>query len=380
MGKEKFISELYNESFVESSAMRATLAEMEEDSQWIRTETKQIVVSPVENFPIMATDIAKELGCDAEALQDTMMRGTCLAIKFNGMIYPVRGTAIKSMLDRAGVHGDTISMFNPDEMSQLFGLCYPKVKGYSSVLIRGRKATAVMSDNGGGYKYLSMLDLMSSTEKMLNERFGDKAEFINGWVSHDFMIARYAINEPKLLEAYETLTQDSPYGANFTPQLVIYTSDIGTCSAKIVPSFMTSRGATIRICDDLYVKHRKSATLAEFEEKLNETFAKYVDFATCLGKMAEVVIPEPCKAFMLAAKKAGVSIRLAKKALNDFQMYVGDGEATAHDIYLGLCEVLFYAKAEGKDEKALCSVEETVSRCLAFDWANWKSWENEEKK
>ena len=373
--KEKFVNDFYCESFNESSEMLAALKELDEDSTWVGgVDAKSIKVLPIENFPLMADSIAEKLGCDKSAILDTMSH-TLLAISFNGVTYPLRNTAMKSLFERAEVTGGVIRKLSPEELSQLFALCLPKANGNALVLIRGKKVSAVLSDNNGGYEHLPMQELMNRTEQMLAQRFGNKAQFVVGEISHSFMSARYVINEPRLLKEYEALTKDSAYGGPYTPQLAIYTSDVGTCSATIAASLRTARGATIRINGELTVSHKKGASLDAFSEKLEETFAKYVEFTTRLGKLAEIEVSDPCKAFMLAQEKAGLPKKLAKKALEDFRMYVGDEPSNAHDIYLGLCEILFYAKSSGYNEKDLCRLEDLLARCLTFNWTEWEDWE-----
>ena len=61
-------------------------------------------------------------------------------------------------------------------------------------------------------------------------------------------------------------------------------------------------------------------------------------------------------------------MKFYKQALEDFEMYVGDDPVTAHDIYLGMCEIIFYAKCAGYDEAALCRLEDLIASTLAYDW------------
>lgn len=372
---EKFIGDLYSETFEASSEMLSALNDLESDTLWQSgVVANEITVRPIDDLPIMAEDIARELGCDKDATLDTMS-GTRLAVTFNGVTYPLRDTAMKSLLERAEVTGGVIRKLSPEELTKLFTLCLPKANGNALVLIRGKKVSAVLSDNNGGYEHLPMIDLMSRTEEVLAGRFGEKAKFVVGEISHDFMAAKYIIEDSALLKEYEALTKDSAYGGPYTPSLAIYSADVGTCSATIAASIRTARGATIRINGEMTVPHKKGATLDAFSEKLEEVFSKYVEFTTRLGKLADVSVSDPCKAFMLAAAKATLPKKLAKKALEDFTMYVGDGESNAHDIYLGLCEILFYAKCAGYGEKDICRLEDLVARCLGFNWDEWADWE-----
>jgi len=375
MRKENFIYDLYSERFDTSEEMLDALKDLAEDTTWERAKANSIIVSPLDNFPMLAGEIAKERGCDENAIRDTMS-GTKLTTLFNGVTYPLRDTAIKSLLERAEVTGGVIRKLSPEELSQLFAICMPKAKGDALILIRGKKASAILSDNGGGYEYLPMNELMNLTEEMLSERFRDKGKFVVGEIRHDFMLAKYIINEPALLKEYEVLTKECVYGGEYMPQLSIYSSDVGTCSATVAASLRTARGATIRINGELAIAHKKGATLEHFGEKLQQTFAKYVEFTTRLGQMAKIKISNPCKAFMLAQEKAGLPKKLTKKALEDFNMYVGDDLSNAHDIYLGLCETLFYAKCAGYSEKDLCRLEDLLARCLTFNWEEWEEWEN----
>lgn len=379
--KEKFVGDLYFESFENSAEMIGALAELDADSTWMGgVDTKSITVKPIDDLPLLVNDIARELGCDKDATLDTMS-GTRLAITIGGVTYPLRNTAMKSLLERAEVTGGVIRKCTPKDFELLFNkICMPKANGNALVLIRGRKVTAVLSDNNGGYGSLSMNEMMEKTEEMLKARFGGKAKFVVGEISHGFMAAKYVIDDPSLLKEYEALTVGSVYGGPYTPQLAIYSADVGTCSATIAASIRTARGASIRINGELAIEHSKGVSIDDFSEKLEQVFSKYTEFTTRLGKLAEITVTDPCKAFMLAQEKAAIPKKLAKKALEDFRMYVGDGESNAHDIYLGLCEVLFYAKCAGYGEKDLCRMEDLIARCLTFDWENCEDWDTEKKK
>lgn len=376
--ERRFIPDSYSERFENALEMKKTLKEINEDSIWqgeVQADTIQFKC--VNNFPLLAKETAEEYKCDEEALLDTMS-GTGLAMSFdNGFTYyPVRDVAMKSLCDRTLAGGFVRrKRCTPSHLETFFNkIGFPLTEGKVLVLLRGKKITAVLSDENGGYEALPMDALMTKAEEALKDRFADKAKFEIGEVSHGFMLAKYTINDPDLLAEYEVLTKDSVYGGGYIPQIAIYSSDVGTCSATVAASLRTARGATIRINGESTVSHKKGATLDDFEEKLYEVFAKYVDFAKKLGEMAKIIVDKPCEAFAKACKKAKLPYKFSKKALEDFQMYVGDGEASAHDIYLGICEVLFYAKCAGQDEKALCRLEDLTASCLAFDWEDCESW------
>ena len=377
MEKRRFIPDSYEEHFESSEAMQSVLKEICENSIWqggILANTLKFKVA--DNVPLLAKELAEKYSCDEEALMDTMA-GTQLVVTFDDgfTYYPVRDTAMKSLFDRTGA-GSFVSRCGAKEFVLFFNeIGFPTLlKGNVLILLRGGKVSAVLSDENGGYEALSMSGLMSRAEDALGNRFGDKAKFEVGEVSHGFMLAKYTIDDPDLLKEYETLTKDSVYGGGYTPQIAIYSSDVGTCSATVAASLRTARGATIRINGESTVPHKKGASLDDFEQKLYEVFAKYVDFANKLGEMAKIVLDKPCEAFMAACKKAKLPKKFTKKALEDFELYVGDGEASAHDIYLGICEALFYAKCAGQDEKALCRLEDLSASCLAFDWEDWENW------
>jgi len=371
---EKIIYDDYSQTFEDATAMKDTLRQLNDNSKWIReVSTQNIKTKAVENAPLFAKEMANEYGCDEDALVDTMA-GTQLVLTFDeGASYiPVRDTAMKSLYERTGA-GRFVTRCNAEQLALFFNeIGFPTLNKKALILVRGNKVSAVLSDENGGYEDLSMHGLILRTEAALQDRFGDKARFCEGAISHNFMIARYIIDVPELLQEYQALAKASIYSTSFEPQIVIYSSDIGTCSATVVPSFRTSRGTTIGINGTLSVHHKKGVSLDDFEQKLYEVFSKYVDFTKKLGQLSNITIEKPCKAFESMCHKIKLTkkfpMKFYKQALEDFEMYVGDDPVTAHDIYLGMCEIIFYAKCAGYDEAALCRLEDLIASTLAYDW------------
>lgn len=369
MEHKKFIPDSYSQNFKDSASMMKELNELEENTTWeSEVDSRSIEITAIDSPPLLSKEVADRLGCDEEAVLDTLNGGTGLAVTFNGKTYPMRNTAMKSALETAKVTGGVICRLNPSQLAELFKLCLSVATGKSLIQIRGNKVSAILSDAGNGFKHLPMSELIERTEESLQKRFAGKAKFVTGEISHEFMSAKYVIKEPSLLKEYEALTKDSMYSSTYLPALSVYSADIGTCSATVAPSLINPRGITIRVNEELRVAHKKNASIEMFSEKLEEVFAKYASFVKRLGELAEVNIEHSSTAFMLAAKKAGLPKKLATRALEDFQMYVGNGESTAHDIYMGLCEIVFYAKAKGCNEKELCRLEDLVARCLTYNW------------
>ena len=51
-------------------------------------------------------------------------------------------------------------------------------------------------------------------------------------------------------------------------------------------------------------------------------------------------------------------------------MVAEDEVTTAHDIYLGISEILFYANRDGMNSREISLIEDNVCKILNFDWKN----------
>ena len=107
---------------------------------------------------------------------------------------------------------------------------------------------------------------------------------------------------------------------------------------------------------------REMATL--MLSKLDKTIEKFAE-------LSKISIRHPHNAFMLACKKAKLPKKLSTEALEEFSMMVAEDEVTtAHDIYLGISEILFYANRDGMNSREISLIEDNVCKILNFDWKN----------
>ena len=363
---------MFRDDFTESADNELELAKlvglMESDSSWLeQINSQDIRISAMENLPLLAEEIGKEVNLSAEIIEDTMLN-TRLFIDLNdgrGRI-PLRNTAIT-----AKINGNALSRITTEEFADIVNTCLKVAKGNSLVLLRNDKVSAVLSDEGNGYSVLEMSELLRITGEKLKSRFDDY-DFIDGSLSHEFMIALYSFPkyQAEIQRLYdELLESESVYNNDIIPALKLYTSDVGICGVTLVPILITRRGIAIRITDDLKVPHKRGATLEKYEENVDLVFAKFVDAVTKFAELSSIEIKNPINAMKMACKKAGLPKKISSEAVDEFSNYIQPGESSnAHDIYLAINEILFLSKVNGANAKDLCRLEEMVSRCLHFNW------------
>jgi len=71
---------------------------------------------------------------------------------------------------------------------------------------------------------------------------------------------------------------------------------------------------------------------------------------------------------MHVMKAIGVTKKLAYSALELYKAQVGDKPCTAHDLYLGINEVIFFLECDGATSSKIIQMEENVARALRINW------------
>ena len=91
----------FSTTFTTYGEMQLYHEQLAKDSQWQRCKVSDLHVEPLDRkSPLFSDMSAFALGTSSEAVADTA-KNLGLAISVEGQMYPVRGTAYKSLLERA---------------------------------------------------------------------------------------------------------------------------------------------------------------------------------------------------------------------------------------------------------------------------------------
>lgn len=341
------------------------------NTSWLRDiKSDGIRVKSINVTPLEGQSIADEYGfADTELVIDTI-NSTGLIIQFNGENYLLRDTAIKSLLDTTvratGAGLSDLKKENPEDFATVLNLILQVAKKNSTVCVKDGKVSAVLSDR---YSVLHMNELLNATREKLGERFGE-VQFVIGNMTHDFMYAKFRMPEFKdeIAELYEAIVEKSVYGIDLTPVIGVHSSDTGNDSATLDSYLETRDGRLIRINKGKKMKH-VGATMEDFAEALDVCFAKFIDSAKALAELSGKEMRYPKNAFIEACKKTKLPKKLCAEALETFSYYVGEFDtASVMDIYMGISEVLFFAKRDSQSESVISMYEDELASMLRFNW------------
>jgi len=346
--------------------------EQAKQSMWERAEVKSLSVEPLdEGSPLYSDLSAFDNSVSEDAVKDTA-KNTGLAIKTGGKLYPVRDTAFKSLLDRAKIGGTSLPKLRRKILADTINECLSlQGKSNALVLIRSQKVSAVHSGDEKDYSILPIDGLMDSLKTKLDEMFPGSV-FENGYSDHALTSAAWSLPNQKdsLLGAYrKTLDAQgkSPLAAKLMPGVRFSTSDTGVASAK-VSALLLGLKYPIHIGGMVATEHRAQSKVEDFQKDLDMLFAQFTHSVKRLEGLTTIYLEYPVNAMTAVCKKLSMPKKAALEAIAMFEMAYGGGRATAHDIFIGMQEIMFILKTESAPAGKMLLLEESMARALTIDW------------
>ena len=152
-------------------------------SVWKRCKVCELGVEPLsKSSPLLGNLSAFAPGTSSEAVEDTA-NNLGLAIRVDGELYPVRGTAYKSLLDRAKIGGTALPKLTREELASVLNICLSHYHADALVLIRDEKVSAVHSGDEVDYSVLPIHELLNELQQKLDLRFPGNA-YETGYCDH----------------------------------------------------------------------------------------------------------------------------------------------------------------------------------------------------
>lgn len=368
--------------------LRDIVTKMENATVWAPgITTSTLKVSPISG-PIEAAEVARKTGVSIEAAYDTAEEyGTQILINYGGRDYLVRASAMRSIFDAAKISGSALGRLGPYKLSEVLNLCFSVAKGSSLILYRAEKVSAVHSDNGNGYKIMPVPELLDATREVLEADFG-VPKYKGGFVSHESVNATWYLpdKQDEIMQAYQDAVKNTApriFSANFMPAVMFGTSDTSAGAAALIPHFITSNGGIFPLSDPIRVLHKRGVSegVEYFREKSKELFSVFMSMKENIERLSSIVIRHPQNAFIGLCNKAGIAKKIASPALELFMQYLSDGDepCMALDLYIGISEVMSFAKSGGYSGEQLVNLLETTSKILRynmedFDLAGTVAW------
>ena len=364
----------YHTSFMDSGDMRDYHKRQNENSDWVRTEVKQLSVAPLDKTSALYGDLSLfALGVSEDAVKDTA-ENIGLAVKLDGVFHPMRDTAFKSLADRAKISGTALPKLKKEELANVFNYCLGLHSASALLLIRDEKVAAIHSGDEKDYSVLAVNELLDSVLENINIRFPGH-EFGGGYADHNLASASWTFPDQKeeLLGTYKKVLDSQGKGAmaaKILPGVRFCTSDTGMASAKIAAT-LNGLAYPIHIGGILAVEHRGQSKIEDFKKNLDLLFTQFGDAIAMLEKLTTIYLDYPVNAMTAICKKLSMPKKAAMEAIAMFEGSMGSGSVTAHDIFMALQEIIFILRTEGTPEGKLLVIEENLSRALAIRWQDF---------
>jgi hypothetical protein len=344
------------------------------NSKWERTEVKSLRVAPLDKTSSLYGDLSQVApDVSEDAVNDTAVN-LGLAIKHEDHYYPVRGTAFKSLADRAKISGSALPKLKKHDLASVLNSCLELHSSSALLLIRDEKIAATHSGDEKDYSVLEINKLLESISDKLDERFPGHV-FNSGYTDHSLTSASWSLPDQreKLLGTYRKVLDSqgkSSMAAKIMPGIRFCTSDTGMASAKTA-ALLLGLAYPIHIGGMLAVEHRGQAKIEDFAKNLDMMFAQFGNAVAMLEKLTTVYLSYPINAMTAVCKKLSMPKKAAMEAIAMFEGALGSTAVTAHDIFMAMQEIIFILRTEGTPESKLLVTEENLARALTLRWGDF---------
>lgn len=356
--------------------------EMEANSEWIHDVPSACFSLTDVDTPIFAAEMAENYHLNPELTKETAETGSKLILTGYGPAELVRQSAIPTIMETAKMYGSAFSKIPPAHFAKCLNYGFSVAKGKSLVLKRRGKVSAVHSDGLGGYAIMPISELLDSTISMAKNKFGE-VEFLGGYSSNEETSASWILPEAKdeLNAMYQQALGGSlsRYAVNFMPGLRFCSSDTAISAATLVPVFYMGDNRYIRVVEGIRVKHSKrqrnskgASGIDLYNEQVGDVYAKFLDFAEAIGRLAAISINHPENCVISLCKKYVIPKKYGEVARQEAVNFSQGCSLTAHDIYLAMTNIVSEAIESGASNFVVSTMDETLAKIANIrDWKNY---------
>lgn len=365
----------YHTKFPDFDAMMEYHERQSSASLWERATVKDLRVAPLDKTSPLYGDRKKFAPAVSEDAVDDTAAHLGLALKVGGHYYPLRGTAFKSLADRAKISGSSLPKLSKADLASTLNKCLRLHSAEALLLIRDEKVSATHSGDEKDYSILAIDGLLQSLHAKLNERFPGY-KFDSGYTDHCITSASWILPDQKdeLLGAYKKVLESqgkTAIAGKLMPGIRFCTSDTGLASAK-VSALLLGMPCPIHIGGMLSVDHRRQSKVEDFAESLDGMFAQFCDAVSLLEKLAVTYLDYPVNAMTAICKKLSMPKKAAMEAIAMFEGSIGSEAVTAHDVFMALQEIIFILRTSGEvSDGKLLVIEENLSRAMTLRWKDF---------
>ncbi|MCM1225718.1 MAG: hypothetical protein NC548_65875 [Lachnospiraceae bacterium] len=342
---------------------------------WKRSKVRELEVAALDRGSALAGKLGVFApGTSQEAVDDTA-DNLGLALLVDHQYYPVRGTAYKSLLDRAKIGGSALPKLSRGDLAGVLNACLRLHKDAEALLLlRDEKVAAVHSGDEMDYSVLPVDRLLEKLQEKLDERFPGNV-FEAGYCDHSLVSASWTMpgQKEELLETYQKTLKgqgQKTLAGRLVPGIRFITSDTGVASAK-VSALLADGQWPIHIGSCISVDHRYKKSVEDFGNSLDQLFAQFGKSLEKLEKLLEIRLDYPVNAMTRICKKLSMPKKAAVEAIAMYEMANGGAAATAHDVFMAMQEIPYILKTQDTPQSKMLSVEENMARALSLRWSEF---------
>lgn len=372
MNEARVFEDSYRGIFRDQDDFLACLKRIQENSFWKRRKAKNLRLVAISEGSQMAEEMKERYisdGLDEDIITDTIVN-TGLLLKDKNEYYPVRGCAIKSILDRAGIQGNGLKRVEKNVYARILNDLLKVANGEALIRFSEGKVSAVLSGDCNDYSVLDVEEIFLHSVDYLNGNFKG-CQYLGGFYEHNMVSALWELSgEDELLEAYkEELRLHGKNIDEMKPMVRITTSDTGAGGANIFPMLVSGKeNTTINLGEPLRLEHRYGNDITEFDQQLKQLYSKYQLATGKLIKLLKIDIMNPVNCMRGVMDKLKIPKKYQAEAVELFKAQQGEDPCTAHDIYYGISEILYMLTCEGEEGSRITRMEEVIARALSMNW------------
>ena len=350
--------------------------EQTRNSEWLRCPVTELCVEPLDRASEAFWNIDLFANGTSELAVEDTVENLGHALRVNGELRPIRGTAYKGLLDRAKISGSALAKLGRDDLADVLNRCLQlHQKQQALLLISGEKISAVHSGDEKDYSVLHIDELLERLQENLDMRFEGNV-FESGYSSHSLTSAFWKLPNQKkdLLGKYAKHLKalgKACLAHKLVPGVQFITSDTGIASAQVSALLMGASSEPIHLGSCISVDHRRKNTVEDFSEALDLLFAQFGDNIKKLEKLLDVTLLYPVNAMTRVCKELVMPKKEAVEAIAMFESVYGDKPATAHDVFMSMQEIPYLLKLNNASESKLLMVQENMARALSLNWAEY---------
>lgn len=355
---------------------------------WQPSYTKELRAIPLENLPIVISQIRAREGISIEVSDEALMEcmqdfGLGLKVPFaNGYLcYPIGDTAYSTLLQRAGFQSASVLSCQKDRVSQktmspenkakILNMGFECFQNKALVLIRDEKVRAVLSGDEADYSILPFDELVDEFWNGLSSQF-QSVSFIRATAGHDVFTYFVEMQDSGIeKQLANILNKCDRYTNDLKIACMLSSSDVGISGANLYP-YIYVDGVYRMFAQPICLTHKHRHSIKDFGDNVQKVFSLFKDMETKLDEMSQKKLSHPKGCLLRICKQVGLPKKLSCEMAEEFEnLFVNP---TQLDLHWELYEVL--DRHENDSQKTLSqsyklNIEENIARIVFSNMDNY---------